>query len=73
MMHTNGMRITVDINDSTMEHILQYTGESKKSPAVVKIVEEFVRRQKAKEFGSMIMEGVFDYPSTADEIQKLDR
>ena len=67
------MRITVNINERTLEHILKYTGESKKSPAVAQVVEEFVRRQKAKEFGRLIMEGAFNYPCTPEEIQELDR
>ena len=72
-MHNQRMRITVDINDETLEHILKYTGETKKSPAVALVVNEFVRRQKAKEFGSLIMEGAFDYPCSPEEIQELDR
>ncbi len=67
------MRITVDITEETLEHVLKYTGETKKSPAVSKLVEEWVRRQKAKEFGSLLMEGAFDYEATAEEIQELDR
>ena len=67
------LRITVDINEATLEQILKYTGESKKSPAIVQVVNEFVRRQKAKEFGSLIMEGAFDYPCSSEEIQQLDR
>lgn len=67
------MRITIDIKDESIERILKYTGESKKSPAVAQIVEEFIKRQKAKEFGSLIMEGAFDYPMSPEEIQNLDR
>ena len=51
----------------------KYTGESKKSPAIAQVVNEFVRRQKAKEFGGLIMEGAFDYPCSLEEIQELDR
>ena len=67
------MRITVDITKETLEHILKYTGETKKSPAVAQVVDEFVKRQKAKEFGSLILEGAFDDPSSPEEIQELDR
>ena len=67
------MRITVDIKHETLELILKYTSEAKKSPAVAQVVNEFVRRQKAKEFGSLIMEGAFDYPCSPEEIQDLDR
>jgi hypothetical protein len=67
------MRIAVDLNEATLEQILKYTGGSKKSPAIAQVVNEFVRRQKAKEFGSLIMEGAFDYPCSPEEIQQLDR
>ena len=33
--------------------------------AVARAVTEFVRRKKAREFGRMIREGVFDYPDPA--------
>lgn len=67
------MRITIDIPDELISDVMNYTGETKKSPAVARVVEEFIKRQKAKEFGKMIMEGKFDYPSTPEEIQQLDR
>lgn len=38
------------------------TGEKRKSPALAEAVRGFVRRQRAREFGRMIREGVFDYP-----------
>ena len=67
------MRITVDIKEETLMRILKYTGETKKSPAVAQVVNEFINRHKAKEFGSLIMEGAFDYPCSPEEIQNLDR
>lgn len=67
------MRITVDIDESTLEDLARITGESKKSPAVAKAVTEFVNWKKAREFGTLLREGVFDYPSTNDEIEAADR
>ena len=67
------MRITIDIDEETLGHVQEMTGESKKSPAVSKAVEEFVRRRMAKDFGNMLMEGEFDYPHTPEELQVLDR
>jgi Arc/MetJ family transcription regulator len=64
------MRITVDIDDATLEELVRITGETKKSPAVAKAVNEYVRRLKMKEFGRLLREGSFDYPSTNDEIEK---
>lgn len=67
------MRITVDIDEATLEDLARITGESKKSPAVAKAVTEFVNRKKAREFGTLLREGAFDYPATNDEIEAQDR
>lgn len=53
------MRITVDIDEKCMKELELITGESKKGPAVVKAVEEFIKREKSKEFGRLILEGAF--------------
>ncbi len=65
------MRITVDIKDDVLDELSKITGEDKMSPAVAFAVSEYVKREKAKEFGKMLREGVFDYPATNDEIEKL--
>jgi metal-responsive CopG/Arc/MetJ family transcriptional regulator len=64
------MRITIDINDETLAELGKITGESKKSPAIVFAVEEYVKREKAKEFGKLMREGAFDYHATNDEIEE---
>jgi metal-responsive CopG/Arc/MetJ family transcriptional regulator len=64
------MRITVDIKDELLEELSQVTGKNKKSPAVVFAVTEYVKRERAKEFGKLLREGAFDYPATNDEIEK---
>ena len=68
------MRITIDIDEHTLEDAIRLTGETKKGPAVVKAAKEFVRRQMAREFGRMMMEGEFgDYPMTNEELENADR
>jgi Arc/MetJ family transcription regulator len=67
------MRITVDIDDATLDELLRITGETKKSPAISKAVEEFVNRKRAREFGRMLREGHFDYPATNEDIEQQDR
>lgn len=66
------MRITVDIEDSVISEVMQITGEPKKSPAINKAVQEFVKRRKARDFGRRLREGFFDYPVTNEEIEKSD-
>ncbi len=67
------MRITVDIEEKTLERLVALTGETKKSPAVAKAVDDYVKRALAKEFGSLIREGAFDYELTDEELAALDR
>lgn len=68
------MRITIEIDDETMAHAMKLTGEKKKGPAINKAVSAYVRRQMARNFASMVMEGQFeDYPMTNDELEAVDR
>jgi len=68
------MRITVEIDEQVLKEAMHWTGEKKKGPAVVKAATEFIRRQMAKEFGRLAMEGAFgDYPMTNEEIEGFDR
>ena len=64
------MRITVEIEDESLEELSRITGQDKKSPAVAFAVSEYIKREKAKEFGKLLREGAFDYPATNDEIEK---
>ena len=59
------MRVTVDIEESVLRDLLKITGDKNKSPAIARAVSEFVRRTKARDFGRMIRQGVFDYPAPA--------
>jgi metal-responsive CopG/Arc/MetJ family transcriptional regulator len=66
------MRITVDLDEAVLKDLLKITGERRRSPAVAKAVNEFVRRKKATEFGRKLREGAFDYPATNDDIERMD-
>ena len=59
------MRVSVDIEAGVLEEVMALTGEKNKSPALAKAITEFVRRQRAREFGRLIREGAFDYPDPA--------
>lgn len=63
------MRITVDIEEGKITELMALTGEKMKSPAVARAVEMYIKHARAKEFGSLIREGHFDYPATNDEIE----
>jgi Arc/MetJ family transcription regulator len=68
-----GMRITIDIDEHVLAEVEKITGEKKKSPAVARIVEDYVKRAQAKAFGRSLREGEFDYPHTNEGIEGLDR
>lgn len=73
MIQSESMRITVDIEEAVLEDLLAMTGEKMKSPAVAKAVEHFVKRAKAKEFGTRLREGHFDYALSDEQVRDLDR
>ncbi len=66
------MRMTVDLDEKTLDELLKVTGHRKNSPAVAFAVRDFLNRKKAKDFGRMLREGTFDYPATNDEIEGRD-
>ena len=62
------MRVSVEIDESTLHELRRLTGEKKMSPAISRAVTEFVRRQRVREFGQLMREGAFDY-----EVESEDR
>jgi hypothetical protein len=67
------MRMTVELDDKTLDELTKVTGIKKNSPAVAFAVRDFINRKKAKDFGRMLREGKFDYPATNEEIELRDR
>lgn len=45
------MRITVDFGEDVLRDVMTLTGEKNKSPAVARADTEFVRRERARDFG----------------------
>jgi Arc/MetJ family transcription regulator len=66
------MRMTVELDEKTLDELMKVTGHKKNSPAVAFAVRDFINRKKAKDFGRMLREGKFDYPATNDEIETRD-
>jgi len=63
------VRITVEVDEETLGEVMELTGETQKSSALAKAIVEFVRRRRAREFGSLIREGYFDYPDPRAEAE----
>ena len=66
------MRMTVDLDEKTLDELLKVTGLKKNSPAVAFAVRDFLNRKQARDFGRMLREGKFDYPATNADVEKLD-
>ncbi len=66
------MRMTVELDEKTLNELLKVTGHKKNSPAVAFVVRDFLNRKNARDFGRMLREGRFDYPATNDELEKRD-
>lgn len=66
------MRMTVDLDEKTLEELLKVTGIKKNSPAVAFAVRDFLNRKKARDFGRMLREGAFDYPATNEQVEERD-
>lgn len=68
------MRITIDIDEKTLEEVMKFTGEVKKGPAIVKAATDFLRRKRVSDYARRVMEGEFeDYPLTNEELESCDR
>jgi hypothetical protein len=65
------MRITVQIPDDILAMLTEITGVEKKGPAIAKAVSEYVKREKAKQFGKLLREGAFDFPMTNEQLEQL--
>jgi Arc/MetJ family transcription regulator len=66
------MRMTVDLDERTLNELLKVTGLKKNSPAVAFAVRDFLNRKKARDFGRMLREGAFDYPATNEQVEERD-
>lgn len=66
------MRVTIEVDEETLQQVQKMTGEKQKSRALAKAVGEYLNRRKAREFGRLLREGAFDYPTTNEEIEEQD-
>ncbi|HEX5397546.1 MAG TPA: type II toxin-antitoxin system VapB family antitoxin [Verrucomicrobiae bacterium] len=67
------MRMTVEIDEKSLDELARITGIKKNSPAVAFAVKDFINRRKARDFGRMLREGKFDYPATNESVEARDR
>ena len=64
------MRITVDIDDKKLKMVQKLTGLGKKSPAVQRAVDLYLRETEKKKLIDTVMERGCDYSLTNDELER---
>lgn len=67
------MRITVDIDAGMLSEIQQEVGIMKKSPAIAKVLQDYLREARKKKIISRVMEGKTDYGCTNEELEGKGR
>jgi hypothetical protein len=67
------MRITVEIESERIKQVMTATGETKKSPAIAKAVEEYLRMKEQQRFADIILDKGLPYQTTNDEIEQVEQ
>jgi len=65
------MRVTVEIDDYTMNEVIKETGEMKKSPALSMALSEFLENRKRQKFLEKVLSGGTDYAASNDEVESM--
>lgn len=65
------MRITIEIDENSLREVQKATGESKKSPAVQKAVEAFLREQRKREILERVLSGKTNYQRSNEELEAM--
>lgn len=63
------MRVSVEIEESLVQEIMEITGETKMSAGIAKAAELFANRKKAVAIIRSLRENPLDYAYTNDEIE----
>ena len=66
------MRITLEISPATLKRIMSVTKEDKKSPAVAKALDDYLRIQTLKDFSKKIQNNEFNFPLTNKDLEELN-
>jgi len=65
------MKITVEIDAKTLKEIQTITGIRKRSPAVSRAAEEFVKAEHRRNIIKRALNGEMDYSLSNDELESL--
>ena len=67
------MRITIEIDENILKEIQKATAIPKKSPAVQKALEMYLRAIRKRKFLDKVLSGQTDYNLTNDELEEMSR
>ena len=65
------MRLTVDIDEKTLERIQKATGKRKRSPAVREALQRYLREREKREFLRKVLRGETDFGMRNEELEGL--
>lgn len=65
------MRIRVDIDEKQLVEVQKATGELKKSPAIRRALDEYVKEGRRKDFLRKVLSGGSDYALSNEELEAL--
>ena len=67
------MRVSVELEKSKLQSILELTGQAKKSPALARALDEFIAYRERMAFISKVLSGHTDYAASNEQTEKLSR
>jgi len=67
------MRITVDIDAKDLAAVQTATGIRKKSPALKRVVQDYLRALRKRAIIAQVREGKTDYATTNEELERRAR
>jgi len=65
------MRMTIDIDEKSLNEIMKFTHIKKKSPAVSKAIDCFCKEIRRKEILEKVLSGKTDYSLTNKQLEDL--
>ena len=67
------MRITLEIEEAKLQSILEITKQSKKSPAIMSALDEFLLFKQKQAFIVKVLGGQTDYTATNEQVEEIAR
>lgn len=66
------MRMTIDIDERSLDEIMKFTHINKKSPAISKAIDCFCMGIRRKEILNKVLSGKTDYSLTNEQLEEMN-